>query len=38
MESNAILETVNSIIFGSHGVWFLIGAALVFHAGWFCNV
>ena len=30
MESNAILETVNSIIFGSHGVWFLIGAALVF--------
>ena len=28
MESNAILETVNSIIFGSHGVWFLIGAAL----------
>ena len=39
MESNAILETVNSIIFGSHGVWFLIGAALgLFHAGWFCNV
>ena len=30
MESNAILETVNSIIFGSHGVWFLIGAALVY--------
>ena len=30
MESNAILETVNSIIFGSHGVWFLIGAAFVF--------
>ena len=30
MESNAILEAVNSIIFGSHGVWFLIGAALVY--------
>ena len=30
MESNAILETVNSIIFGSHGIWFLIGAALVY--------
>lgn len=24
------LEAVNSVIFGSHGVWFLIGAALVF--------
>ena len=30
MESNAILEAVNSIIFGSHGVWFLIGAALFY--------
>lgn len=39
MESNAILETVNSIIFGSHGVWFLIGSGSgLFHAGWFCNV
>lgn len=26
----AALEAVNSVIFGSHGVWFLIGAALVF--------
>ena len=27
---NNIVETVNSMIFGSHGVWFLIGASLVF--------
>lgn len=27
---SAALEAVNSVIFGSHGVWFLIGAALVF--------
>ena len=26
----AALEAVNSVVFGSHGVWFLIGAALVF--------
>ena len=26
----AVLDAVNSIIFGSHGVWFLIGAAFVF--------
>lgn len=26
----AALDAVNTIIFGSHGVWFLIGAALVF--------
>ena len=26
----AALEAVNSVIFGGHGVWFLIGAALVF--------
>ena len=26
----SVVEAVNSIIFGSHGVWFLIGAALVF--------
>ena len=30
MESIAILESVNSIIFGCLGVWFLIGAALVY--------
>lgn len=28
--SEDALNAVNSIIFGSHGVWFLIGAALVF--------
>ena len=28
--SQAAQDAVNSIIFGSHGVWFLIGAALVF--------
>lgn len=28
--SNEALDAVNSVIFGSHGVWFLIGAALVF--------
>ena len=27
---SAALEAVNSVIFGSHGVWFLIGAAFVF--------
>ena len=26
----SVVEAVNSIIFGSHGVWFLIGATLVF--------
>lgn len=26
----AAVEAVNSVIFGSHGVWYLIGAALVF--------
>ena len=25
-----VLNTVNSVIFGTEGVWFLIGAALVF--------
>ena len=39
MESNAILETVNSIIFWKP--WRLVsdrrGSGL-FHAGWFCNV
>ena len=28
--STEALDAVNSIIFGSHGVWFLIGASLVF--------
>ena len=28
--STEALDAVNSVIFGSQGVWFLIGAALVF--------
>lgn len=27
---SVVVEAVNSVVFGSHGVWFLIGAALVF--------